>query len=125
MKTLLLICVLALATIPAAAQALPDPPTVQRHSRRAVLLDAAALEIATADTIQTSTWLHQRGRYERDPLARPITALPTPVYAVVSEGLAIGMVAWSRHLRHEGKRWWWVPEVAMLAGNAWGIAVSR
>lgn len=109
-----------LAAIPAGAQIIP----AVKEAPAGRYMDAAAFALAMADAAQTAHGLDEGGR-ERDPLARPFTALPRPAYVAASAAGAAGVVMLSRRWRKEGRRWWWVPEAAVMAANAWGIGSSH
>ena len=65
--------------------------------------------------------------HEHDPLARPLTKLPTPAYYVSGVALATGVnwIAWKMAHSRRWHRIWWLPQVAAMAGNLWGYTSTK
>ena len=112
-----------------ALPAFGKPPihAVRRFTERRLwaALMAASLGSAAADVHCTIQILHEGG-YETDPLARPLTNLPTPAYATLSMMGAAG-VDWlglklqsSHHVWI--RRFWWVPQALQIQSNIVGAA---
>ncbi len=64
---------------------------------------------------------------ERDPLAKPLLALPHPLYFVTGYALLTGVnwIAWKMDRSPRWHRIWWLPQLATMSGNVYGYATSR
>ncbi len=65
--------------------------------------------------------------HENDPLARPLTNLPTPAYYASGVALATGVnwIAWKMAHSRRWHRVWWIPQVGAMAGNLWGYTSTK
>jgi len=64
------------------------------------------------------------GCYENNPLARPFVSLPNPAYATLAMA-GTGAIDFSALKMRQSsnpflRRFWWVPQVAQIAGNVYG-----
>jgi len=111
----------------------PWPASADSHVRKSAerrvwkVLTVASLGAAAADVHFTIHNLNNGG-YEKDPLARPFTNLPTPAYATFSMlgAAAADWFGWKlQRSRHPWvRRFWWVPQVVQIQGNVRGAITS-
>ena len=71
---------------------------------------------------------HNLGWVENDPLERPIAHLPAPVYFGITSAETASCTWLGVKMRHSDhatvRKLWWVPQVAQIAGNAFGVGFS-
>lgn len=124
MKRLIISCCLLLVAWPASADSLVHKSAGRRIWK---VLTVASLSAAAADVHFTIHVLHDGG-YETDPLARPVTNLPTPAYATLSMMGAAGVDWFGLKLQGSRHPWvrrvWWVPQVVQIQGNMLGARAS-
>jgi hypothetical protein len=89
-----------------------------------VLLSAGVYGLASLDMHETVATC---ACHEHDPLAQPLTRLPTPAYYASGIGLATGLnwLAWKMEHSRRWHRVWWLPQVGAMAGNLWGYASTK
>jgi hypothetical protein len=124
MKCFIISCCLLLVAWPASADS-----RVRKSAGRRVwkVLTVASLGAAAADVHFTIQTLHDGG-YETNPLARPLTNLPTPAYATLSMIGAAGVDWFGLKLQRSRHAWvrrfWWVPQVYQIQANTRGAIQS-
>lgn len=126
--------IIALLLLPALAQAKPCAPLVPAtlcqtlQDRPVQFLAGVHGTIASAD-FATTVYYKQKfpGFREYDPIARPFVS-SKPAAAAFVAAYVLG-TAWLAHeLRSSHNRvlrkLWWIPQVAGIAGNAYGLAAT-
>jgi len=91
-----------------------------------LLLLNATLSGADSQTTYSTERLRQQGWTitEKDPLTRPFVALPKPANVALAIGgdvLLADIGLKMRRSNHWYRHIWWLPQVAVAAGNAWGV----
>ena len=84
----------------------------------------------SAQTIMHRNYSRTHGLiwYENDPLERPIVHLPAPVYGGITSAWTASCTALGMRMRVSNhplvRKLWWMPQVAQIAGNAYGLGFS-
>ncbi|HXE41375.1 MAG TPA: hypothetical protein VN516_00010 [Candidatus Baltobacteraceae bacterium] len=83
--------------------------------------------LSSADTVTTYSEKRQLGDgwYEKDRVTRPfVSSLPESAnlaLAIGGDALLADIGLKMRRSNHWYRRIWWLPQVAVAAGNAWGV----
>lgn len=77
-----------------------------------------------ASDVDCTVQILRQGGYESNPLARPITNLPTPAYVAVSMIGEAGVDWFGLKLQESRNPWlrrfWWAPQLYMIQANVYG-----
>ena len=88
-------------------------------------LSAAVYTMGLLD--QTATVGHRYWRInEEDPLIKPLTQVPAPVFVAGGGALETGVnwLAWRMGRSRRWHRVWWLPQICAVGANAYGYDVS-
>jgi len=111
-----------------ASQPLHGPEASREHanSKAFLTLSAGVYTMALLDmeaTVTTPGWRSN----ELDPLVKPFTQLPTPLYIAGGVGLATGInwLGWKMGRSHRWHKVWWLPQTCSIGANAYGYQETR
>jgi hypothetical protein len=98
-----------------------------RHAnlRAFVPLSAAVYAMGLMDqtaTVGNYDWRNN----ERDPLVKPFTHLPTPLFVATGVAFESGVnwLAWKMSRSRSWHKIWWLPQLCAIGGNAYGYKVT-
>jgi hypothetical protein len=106
------------------------PATIQPRENLKLFLALGAGTYVAAGLDMHETMVLKRtvaNFQENDPLARPLTRLPTPAYYAVGAAMITGL-DWMSLRMSRSSRWhgvWWLPQVLAIGGNIFGYAYSE
>jgi hypothetical protein len=99
----------------------------RRHARWKAFIPLSAAVFTMGLLDQTATVGHGQWRgNEQDPLVKPFTNLPTPLFlagGVAFEG-GVNWLAWKMGRSRRWRKIWWLPQVCAVGANAYGYHVS-
>jgi hypothetical protein len=114
---------------PGSSETRVDSERRWRHSHAGlkafVPLSAAVYAMGLMDqtaTVGNYDWRNN----ERDPVVKPFTHLPTPLFVAAGVALDTG-VNWLAWKMSRSRRWhkiWWLPQLCAIGGNAYGYKVT-
>lgn len=127
-RILLFIAGVVMSCGPVRAQEFRKPIEQVHPSKVWFALALTGEAMAGLDMHETKMWEGRLGNNwaEHDPIARPFVQLPAPaLYTLGFAGSGAASLL-GLHMR-KSRRWhnvWWLPQVAQIAVNAWGLGTT-